>query len=429
MNFLERLSFDGIKRLLVALVALPVVLLVAQDHVFAEIYGIKDTSGNFQPRLNITIGNKEVVIKKVNPQDRFSSFAIVLNPKNAALVRNVGMLNMEWVNIAGKAGKEVQFAGPRYDPTTRRFEDAMGKSVELRILDKSNKNLFSGKSLSDLFEIRIDDQLLVSPESVLERDRPVQLGQGRDVSLNLDKQNIVFNESNFKKGEILNIDNRSGIPQVVGIELPEKGLLYYQVIKKPEQTKVPRDSWKKFTISPDSGVFVVMIPEPDPVQLTQVNGKDVIVRVYQGTSVKDTLKVPIRVSSDLVSAPLEVGGKSDFTGAQPQQKLSGTGQRAPENLEAASLPARQAGDAKSQTVKGALGTDAKIWILGLANLALIVALAGYVIFFMLPRIQVLQDRISKSEIFIHNSRESIREEIDEIKQDVLSRAPKPTEQD
>jgi hypothetical protein len=98
-------------------------------------------------------------------------------------------------------------------------------------------------------------------------------------------------------------------------------------------------------------------------------------------------------------------------------------------LEAASLPARQAGEAKSQAVKGALGTDGKIWILAFTNLALIVALAGYVIFFMLPRIQVLQDRISKSEIFIHNSRESIREEIDEIKQDVLSRDPKPTEQD
>jgi len=296
MNLLERLSFDGMKRFLVALMVLQAVVFMSQGQVLAEIYGTKDAAGNFQPRLNITIGNKDVVIKKVNPQDRFSSFAITLNPKNATLVRNVGMLNMEWVNPAGKAGKEVQFAGPRYDPTTRRFEDNMGKSVEVRIIDKSNKNLFAGKSLNDLFEIRIEDQPVVSSESVLERDRPVQLGQGRDVSLNLDKQTIVFNENNFKKGEILNIDNRSGIQQVVGIELPEKGLLYYQVIKKPEQTKVPRDSWKKFTIGPDSGVFVVMIPEPDPVQLSQISGKDVNVRVYQGTTVKDTVRVPIRVS-------------------------------------------------------------------------------------------------------------------------------------
>lgn len=429
MNFHDKLSFDGMKRFLVAAMVVPAVLLMAQGHVFAEIYGTKDAAGNFQPRLNITIGNKEVVIKKVNPQERFSSFSITINPKNSALVRNVGMLNMEWVNAAGKAGREVQFAGPRYDPTTRRFEDSMGKSVEVRILDKSNKNLFGGKSLSDLFEIRIDDHVVVSSESVLERDRPVQLGQGRDVSLNLDKQGIVFNENNFKKGEILNIDNRSGIQQVVGIELPEKGLLYYQVIKKPEQTKVPRDSWKKFTIGPDSGVFVVMIPEPDPVQLSHVNGKDVTVRVYQGTAVKDTIRVPIRVSSDLVSAPLDLGGRPDFSGTLPQQKPASHAQKPSEHLEAASLPARQAGEAQSQASKGGMSTDVKIWILGAVNLGLLVALGAYVIFFLLPRIQVLQDRITKSEIFIHNSRESIREEIETMRHEVLSQAAKPPEQE
>jgi hypothetical protein len=46
-------------------------------------------------------------------------------------------------------------------------------------------------------------------------------------------------------------------------------------------------------------------------------------------------------------------------------------------------------------------------------------LAGYGIFFMLPKIQVLEDRLAKSEMFIHGSREAIREELDEIKREIL----------
>jgi len=76
-----------------------------------------------------------------------------------------------------------------------------------------------------------------------------------------------------------------------------------------------------------------------------------------------------------------------------------------------------------------MGSDVKIWILAAANLALLAALAAYVIFFMLPRIQVLQDRITKSEIFIHNSRESIREEIETIRHEVISHASLPPDRE
>jgi len=206
-----------------------------------QTYGIKDPSGNFQPKVIVNLGNNEIIIKKTNPQDKFRSISLTLNPKNSALIRNVGMLNVEWVNVNGKPGKVMPFSGPRYDAGTRKFEDSMGKSVEFRLLDKSNRNLFAGKTISDLFEIRIDDQPVLSSESVLDRDRTVQMGTGRDVSINVDKTSVVFNENNLKKGEILNVDNRSGLNQVLGIEFPERGLLYHQIIRKPEQTKIPID--------------------------------------------------------------------------------------------------------------------------------------------------------------------------------------------
>lgn len=424
MKIPKHLSLGEKCKLILSIILISPLLLGLPNQAAAETYGIKDASGNFQPRLNITIGNKEVTLRKVNPQDRFRSLAITLNPKNATLIRNVGLLTMEWVNSAGKAGKEVQFAGPRYDPTTRRFEDSMGKSIEVRILDKSNRNLFAGKSLSDLFEIRVDDTPLVSSESVTEKDRIIQMGSGRDVSLNIDKQTILFNENNFKKGEILNIDNRSGINQIVGIDIPEKGLLYYQIIKKPEQTKVPRDAWKRFTIAPDSGVFVVLIPEPDPVQLAQINGKEVLIHLYQGTVVKDTLRVPITVAKDLVASPLDMPGKGDFAPSQPSAQPPALAKKTLTTSDGRSGPEGQAAERQLSATPSGL-PDMKIWIFQAVNLGLLAILGGYVVFFLLPKIQVLQDRVSKSEIFIHHSRESIREELEAMKEEIISHVSTP----
>jgi hypothetical protein len=54
------------------------------------------------------------------------------------------------------------------------------------------------------------------------------------------------------------------------------------------------------------------------------------------------------------------------------------------------------------------------------NLGLLVGLAVYGIFYMLPKIQVLQDRLARNEMFIHTSREAIREEMDRIKEEILA---------
>jgi len=60
-----------------------------------------------------------------------------------------------------------------------------------------------------------------------------------------------------------------------------------------------------------------------------------------------------------------------------------------------------------------------IWIIQAVNLVFLAGLAVYGIFFILPKLQVLEDRLAKNEIFIHGSREAIREELDQIKQEIL----------
>ena len=424
MDLTRDQMMSRIKKRLFAVIPLFCGFLLFPAPVQCETYGIKDQAGKFVPKVSIDVSNKEIVIKKINQQDKFRTITLTLNPKNAGLIRNLGLLSVEWINAGGKAGKAMPFAGTRYDPSTRRFEDSMGKSVELRILDKANRNIFAGKPIADLFEVKIDDQPLVSSETVLEKDRTIQMGSGRDVSINLDKSSIVFNENNLKKGEILNLDNRSGLNQILGVELPERGLLYYQVIRKPEQTKVPRDTWKRFTVGTDSGIFIVIIPEPDPAQLAMLDGKEVVIKIYQGSNVRDTLKVPIKISPDLRGASSEVFGRSEITEPPPAQRSGSPKEsqlsKKAEGTDSASTVVRPAPAAPAPQQRTGGGGDIGIWLVQIINLGLLVGLAVYGIFFMLPKIQVLQDRLARNEMFIHTSREAIREEMDRIKEEILA---------
>ena len=49
----------------------------------------------------------------------------------------------------------------------------------------------------------------------------------------------------------------------------------------------------------------------------------------------------------------------------------------------------------------------------------LIALALYGAFFLLPKLQVIEARMSKNEMFLLGAREAIREELDKTKEDVL----------
>ncbi|MBI4962168.1 MAG: hypothetical protein HY913_02725 [Desulfomonile tiedjei] len=374
----------------------------------AETYGIKDPKGVFVPKVTVTVGKKEILIRKTDPQQSFRVIAITLKNRNVS--RNAGLLHVEWINADNVAGKPMPLSGPHYNPLSKVFQDSMGKSVALKIVEKTKLDLFAGKPIEDLLSISVNEQPLVSSETASEKDRTVQLGTGRDVSISVNKTAIEFNESNLKKGEILDVDNRSGMDQVIGIELPEKSLLYFQkIIKKFEQSQVPRENWDRFTLGADSGVLVVLIPEPDPALLGRLNGKEILVKVYQGNTIKDTIRVPIKTSPDLRVAQYQEDPKPPSRPETPPQPRPENGQSSPSPTRS-EPPAAQA--ARSD---GGLG----LWIFQIVNLALLVCLGAYGIFFMLPKIQVLEDRLAKNEMFIHGSREAIREELDEIKTEIL----------
>jgi hypothetical protein len=426
---LKRLQNIRLGGRLLLLVLLGAVLFPAEAA--CETLGIKDPKGNFVPKVTVTVGNKEVEIKKTDPQASFTSISLTL--KNHKLIQNVTLLDIQWVNANNEPGKPLPFAGPLYNRGTKVFQAPMTKSLSLKLLDKTKVNLFAGKSVADLFAISVGDQPLISSDAVPEKERTVQLGTGRDVSINVDKASITFDENNLMKGEWLNVDIRSGSDQVIGVELPEKELVYSQIVRKPEQKPIPREDWNRFTLASDSGIGILLFPEPNPAQLSQLDGKDIIIKVFQGNKIRETRKIPIRTSPDLRAPGKESGQRGESIRGEetsgPSKSEVGPPRKA-EAVEASAPPARREAASPADTAQtnrqwGGLW----LWIIQIFNLVLLAALAVYAIFFMLPKIQVLEDRLAKNEMFIHGSREAIREELEQIKAEILRQCQKdPTQE-
>lgn len=390
------------------------------DFSFATVYGVKDTKGVFTPKVSVEVGKKEILINKIDPHAKFKSFALILNRKNPALIRNVNQLSVEWLASDNRPTKPSPFAGPTYDPNKLKLEESVTRSVGLKLVDKSARNLFAGKQFSDLFSMFLDQQPLVPQEGSGEPDSPVKLGAGRDISINIDKTSISFNENNIKKGEIINIDNRSGLDQSLGIQIPEKDLLYTQIVRKPEQTKVPREIWQKFTVSADSGIFVVLIPDPDASRLSGLNGKEVVVKIYQGDKVRESIKIPIKTTAESTGVGSDAGASSGVVEQDIKTSAKTSGSSASRTTEPtrASTSSEKSATSRNLESKGSWSSTG-IWILQIFNLIALVALALYGAFFVLPKVQVLESRISKNEMFLHGAREAIREELDKTKEEIL----------
>jgi hypothetical protein len=89
-------------------------------------------------------------------------------------------------------------------------------------------------------------------------------------------------------------------------------------------------------------------------------------------------------------------------------------------------PGRQPETATSSK-STASGGSLWIWLMLILILVGLGGLAAHAILYMLPRIQVLEDRLAKSEMFIHASREAIREELEQIKEEILGECHKDYE--
>jgi Ankyrin repeats (3 copies) len=130
-----------------------------------------------------------------------------------------------------------------------------------------------------------------------ERGHTVPSRASMDSSITVDKTSILFDEGNIIKGELINVDNESGFECTVGIVLPKEGLLYSFVVRKPDQVKIPRQDWEHIKVAANSGIFIILVPENDPVQIEKLDGKEIVVKAIEANRIRGINRITIKVGS------------------------------------------------------------------------------------------------------------------------------------
>ena len=114
-----------------------------------------------------------------------------------------------------------------------------------------------------------------------ERGHTLPSRASMDSSITVDKTSILFDEGNIAKGEVINLDNESGFDCTVGIELPQKGLLYSSVVRKPEQVKGHAQELGNVSVPTNSGIFIIITPDSDPAQIEMLDGEEIVIKIYE----------------------------------------------------------------------------------------------------------------------------------------------------
>ena len=140
--------------------------------------------------------------------------------------------------------------------------------------------------------------------------------------------------------------------------------------------------------------------------------------MFQGNKVRETKKIPIKIASDLRTGKPPRGEIGALEG--PERRTESMPPKGHESQEVSPAAQRQpAAEASESTRRSENRASTWLWVIQIFNLLLVAGMAAFGIFFMLPKIQVLQDRLAKTEMFIHGNREAIREELEQIKEEIL----------
>lgn len=383
-------------------------------------YGYEDSTGAFVPKVTVELNQKTIKIEKVKPREKFRSIEMRINPRNNALRDNKSLLQIVWVNQAGEDGRPIPFTGPRYVHENIAFRDTMTKSKALKIIDESNKALFRNQELRDLFLLFVNNKELIPEEESSGSETGVSLPETQEKRIIVDSDSIEFNTiSSLKRGTTINIDNPTGFHQIIGLEFPDSKLFYMRKVHwRPEQTEVPEADWGNISIPPNSGLFIVIIPEPRPLALSQLHGTEITLKIYDGTQIAELIRIPISISRDLrvpdSNGSREISdGSNEGVGFVPPDQGEGT------TTEPKPVENSDPGPTPTPSKAPAQGIGLMAWVAIILSVTVSIVVALYVIFFILPKIQALEDRLAKNEMFLHGSREAIREELELTKEEIL----------
>ncbi len=384
-------------------------------------FGYEDSTGAFVPKVTVELDKKNIKIEKVKPTEKFRSIEIRINPRNSDLRDNKSLLQIVWINQAGEVGRPIPFTDPRrYVHDNIAFRDTMTKSKALKIIDESNKALFRNQEFRDLFLLFVNNKELTPEEEGSESGAGVSLPEPQEKRIIVDSNSIEFNTiSSLKRGITINIDNPTGFHQIIGLEFPDSKLFYMRKVHwRPEQTEVPEADWDNISIPPNSGLFIVVIPEPRPLALSQLHGAEIALKVYDGTQIAELIRIPISISRELRMPDSNDSG--EINGGSDQ----GVGFIPPDQGDVQTTepePVENPDPAPNETPNAAhaQGIGLTAWAAIIVAVTVSIFVGLYVVFFVLPKIQALEDRLAKNEMFLHGSREAIREELEITKEEIL----------
>jgi hypothetical protein len=167
-------------------------------------------------------------------------------------------------------------------------------------------------------------------------------------------------------------------------------------------------------------------------RLGQLDGKEIVIKLYQGGKAGVVRRIPIEIATDIPGqgGPSHPGPEPTSSPAGPVSRTPATG--GPE-IDNPREPPRPTNDRPPQSTGNATRSSDRgsfwLWVVQISNLVLIVGLAAYALFFALPRVQVLEDRMAKTEMFIVGSREAIREELEFMKREMSQQDRQETRQE
>ena len=396
--------------------------------VYSAVYGVRKEDGTFVPKIAVSIKPDQITITKYNKKEKFSSISFVVNTKNKRLVRDIQdkKLKIQWIAPGAIPRMELPFAGNRFNEKKMIYQDNMTRSIGVKIKNKADPKLFKNKELSELFTIYIDGQICEAQEAsgAHSDGGTIRLGGGSGDSIEIQKDVLKIDRTNVKSGTMTEVVNRSGSDLTIGVTFPKVGLTYTNIVRGLEQSKLPREEWDRFSLRKNDKIQLFVIADPsDPNKLAQLNGSQITVKVWDGDRIKETKSIAIDVDPELLRGTV-------ITGPQPPTTSENNTTRTPIETNQPTESVKESTESRAPVPKTEnvprhlpVGQESSgtlwLWIFQIFNFTLLLTLACYGIFFMLPKIQVLEDRLAKSEMFIHGSREAIREELEEIKREIL----------
>jgi hypothetical protein len=149
-----------------------------------------------------------------------------------------------------------------------------------------------------------------------------------------------------------------------------------------------------------------------------LNGKEVAIKIYQADKVRETIRIPIKAAGESTISILDSQTSLGIREHDSRSFKAVDGTAEPVRSDSGTVSGEKVSTGRDLDNKGGW-TVPGIWILQIFNLVGLIALALYGAFFLLPKLQVIEARMSKNEMFLLGAREAIREELDKTKEDVL----------